>query len=249
MPDLKFRERAYNTINYYNNKIYVIGGTRLSTNRKFEYLDDKIEVFDLKTKSIIIDDTNPHQATNFASFIYDSNIIVMGGSVKLKNNGEKLFTNKSHIYNLESGYWYRLNDMPEAKEVKGVLIKNIIYLIGGFNNKTLKEIESFNLTTGKWEKEGELLSGIKTPALATHDNVIYIFDDGKIYTYNTKTKELDEYLIYLFFKSSSLFYYNDKLYLLGGFKENEFSKTPSSNLYSIDLNEFEKTAISKSKTL
>ncbi|RMZ50290.1 hypothetical protein EB822_09060 [Flavobacteriaceae bacterium PRS1] len=98
-------------------------------------------------------------------------------------------------------------------------------------------------------KEGELFSGIKTPALATHDNVIYIFDDGKIYTYNTKTKELDEYLIDLFFKSSSLFYYNDKLYLLGGFKENEFSKTPSSNLYSIDLNEFEKTAISKSKTL
>ena len=249
MPDLKFRERAYNTINYYKNKIYVIGGTRLSTNRKFEYLDDKIEVFDLKTKSIIIDDTNPHQATNFASFTYDSNIIVMGGSVKLKNNGGKLFTNKSHIYNLESGYWYRLNDMPEAKEVKGVLIKNIIYLIGGFNNKTLNEIESFNLTTGKWEKEGELFSGIKTPALATHDNVIYIFDDGKIYTYNTKTKELDEYLIDLFFKSSSLFYYNDKLYLLGGFKENEFTKTPSSNLYSIDLNEFENTAISKSKTL
>jgi len=53
----------------------------------------------------------------------------------------------------------------------------------------------------------------------------------------------------LFFKSSSLFYYNDKLYLLGGFKENEFTKTPSSNLYSIDLNEFENTAISKSKTL
>ena len=249
MPDLKFRKRAYNTINYYNNKIYVIGGTRLSTNRKFEYLDDKIEVFDIKTKSIIIDDTNPHQATNFASFIYDNNIIVMGGSIKLKKNGEKLFTNKSHIYNLESGYWYQLKDMPEAKEVKGVLIKNKIYLIGGFNNKPLKEIETYDITNGKWEKEGELFIGINHPALTTHNNLIYIFNDGKIYTYNTKTKELDEYLIDLFFKSSSLFYYNDKLYLLGGFKENEFSKTPSSNLYSIDLNEFKKTAISKSKTL
>ena len=247
--DLKFRKRAYNTINYYNNKIYVLGGTRLSTNRKFEYLDDKIEVFDLKTKSIIIDDTNPHQATNFASFIYDSNIIVMGGSVKLKNNGEKLFTNKSHIYNLESGYWYQLKDMPEAKEVKGVLIKNKIYLIGGFINKPLKDIETYNLTTGKWKKEGELFSGIETPALATHDNVIYIFDDGKIYTYNTETKKLDEYLIDLFFKSSSLYYYNDKLYLLGGFKENEFSKTPSSKLYSININAFEETLISKSKIL
>lgn len=247
--ELKFRKRAYNNLNYYNNKIYVLGGTRLSRNKKFEYLDDKIEVFDLKTQSIIIDGTNPHQATNFASFIYDSNIIVMGGSVKLKNNGEKLFTNKSHIYNLESGYWYQLKDMPNAKEVKGVLIKNKIYLIGGSNNKPLKEIETYNITTGKWEKEGELFYGIETPAIATHDNVIYIFDDGKIYTYNTETKKLDEYLIDLFFKSSSLYYYNDKLYLLGGFKENEFSKTPSSKLYSININAFEETLISKSKIL
>ncbi|MCH7525307.1 MAG: carboxypeptidase-like regulatory domain-containing protein [Bacteroidetes bacterium] len=249
MPDLKFRERAYNTINYYNNKIYVMGGTRLSRNRKFEYLDDKIEVFDIKTKSIIIDDTNPHQATNFASFIYDNNVIVMGGSVKLKNNGEKLFTNKSHIYNLESGYWYQLKDMPKAKEVKGVLIKNKIYLIGGFNNKPLKEIETYDITNGKWEKEGELFIGINHPALTAHNNLIYIFNDGKICTYNIDTKELNEYLIDLFLKSSSLFYYNDKLYLLGGFKEDEFSKTPTSKLYSINLNEFEKTAISKSKKL
>lgn len=247
--DLKFRKRAYNTINYYNNKIYVIGGTRLSTNRKFEYLDDKIEVFDIKTKSIIIDDTNPHQATNFASFIYNNNIIVMGGSVKLKKNGKKLFTNKLHIYNLESGYWYQLKDMPEAKEVKGVLIKNKIYLIGGFNNKSLKEIETYDITNGKWEKEGELFSPIAIPALAYHNNFIYIYNNEKICTYNIETKELTEYLIDLPYKSSELYYFNDKLYILGGYFENEYSKTPSRNLYSIHLSEFEKTAISKSKKL
>jgi CarboxypepD_reg-like domain/Kelch motif len=247
--DLKFRKRAYNNLNYYNNKIYVLGGTRLSTNREFYYLDDKIEVFDLKTQTIIIDDTNPHQATNFASFIYDNNIVVMGGSVKLKNNGKKLFTNKSHIYNMESGYWYQLKDMPEAKEVKGVLIKNKIYLIGGFNNKPLKEIESYNLTTGKWEREGELFSPIAIPALAYHKNFIYIYNNKKICTYNIETKELTEYLIDLPFKSSELYYFDDKLYILGGYFENEYSKTPSRNLYSIHLSEFKKTAINKSKKL
>ncbi|NOY47331.1 MAG: galactose oxidase, partial [Chlorobi bacterium] len=236
-------------LNYYNNKIYIIGGIRLSTNREFYYLDDKIEVFDLKTQTIIIDNTNPHQATNFASFIYDNNIIVMGGSVKLKNNGKKLFTNKSHIYNLESGYWYQLKDMSEAKEVKGVLIKNKIYLIGGFNIKPLKEIESYNLTTGKWEREGELFSPIAIPALAYHNNFIYIYNNKKICTYNIETKELTEYLIDLPFKSSELYYFDDKLYILGGYFENEYSKTPSRNLYSIHLSEFKKTAINKSKTL
>ena len=149
--ELKFRKRAYHNLNSYKNTIYVLGGKRLSTNRNFQYLDDKIEVFDLKSQTIINDNTNPHQAVNFASFNYNNNIIVMGGSVKLKNNGEKKFTNKSHIYNLESGFWYQLNDMPEAKEVNGVLIKNKIYLVGGFNNKPLKDIESYDLTTGKWE--------------------------------------------------------------------------------------------------
>jgi hypothetical protein len=247
--DLKFRKRAYNNSNYYNNKIYVLGGTRLTSNRKFEYLEDKIEVFDLKTQTIVIDDTNPHQATNFASFIYDSNIIVMGGSVKLKDNGEKLFTSKSHIYNLESGYWYQLSDMPEAKEVKGILIKNKIYIIGGFNNKPLKEIESYNLTTGEWEKEGELFSPIAIPALAYHNNFIYIYNNKKICTYNIETKELTEYLIDLPYKSSELYYFDDKIYILGGYFENEYSKKPSKNLYSIHLSEFEETAINKSKKL
>ena len=171
----------------------------------------------------------------------------MGGSVKLKSNGEKQFTNTSHIYNLESGLWYQLKDLPEAKEVNGVLIKNKIYLVGGFNNKPLKDIDSYDLTTGKWEKEAELFSGIADSALTTHHNHIYIYDDGKIYTYNTDTKALNEYLIDLPYKSSELYYFNDKLYLLGGFKENEFSKTPSSNLYSIDINEFDKTKVYKSK--
>jgi len=247
--DLKFRKRAYNNLNYYNNKIYIIGGTRLSTNRKFEYLDDKIEVFDLKTQTIIIDDTNPHQATNFASFIYDSNIIVMGGSVKLKKNGEKLFTNKSHIYNLESGYWYRLSDMSEAKEVQGVLIKNKIYLIGGSNNKPLKKIETYDLTTGKWTDEGELFHGIKNPALAFHGSIIYIFDDGKLYIYDINTKELNEYLVDLFFKSPELYFFNNKLYLLGGYREDEFSKKALSGVFSIDLDQFEKTKINRSKIL
>ena len=188
--NLKFRKRAYNTINFHNNKIYVLGGKRLSTNRKLEYLDDKIEILDLKTQTIKIDDTNPHQAVNSASFIYNNSIIVMGGSIKLKNDGNKTYTNKSHIYNLDSGYWYQLKDMPKAKEVNGILIKNKIYLFGGYNINPLKEIETYNITSGKWKNEGELFYGIEKSALTFHDNNIYIFDDGKISIYNIETNEI-----------------------------------------------------------
>ncbi len=244
---LKFRKRAYNNINYHDGFIYVIGGVRISSN--YIYLDDKIEVFDLKSQTIIIDDTNPHQATNFASFAHGNNIIVIGGSIKMSEDGKKQFTKKSHIYDIESGYWYRLSDMSEAKEVQGVLIKNKIYLIGGSNNKPLKKIETYDLTTGKWTNEGELFHGIKNPALAFHGNIIYIFDDGKLYIYDINTKELNEYLVDLFFKSPELYFFNNKLYLLGGYREDEFSKKALSGVFSIDLDQFEKTKINRSKIL
>ncbi|HMC01740.1 MAG TPA: carboxypeptidase-like regulatory domain-containing protein [Flavobacteriaceae bacterium] len=246
---LKFRKRAYNKLNYFNGKLYILGGKTFSINRKKEYLDDKIEIFNLKDNTITIDDTNPHQAVNFESFVYGNNIMVLGGSLKLNKNGEKIYTNKSHIYNLKTGFWYELKDMLSAKEVKGILINNKIYLIGGFNGKPISEIESYNITTGKWNKEGQLFTGIENPALTYNNDIIYIFDYRKMLTYNINTKELNEYNIDLFLKASELYYYNNKIYILGGFIQDEFSKTPSSKLYSIVINEFLKTKVVKSKKI
>ncbi len=259
--NLKFSKRAYHNINYYNGRIYVLGGKRLSTSRKLEYLDEKIEVYDIKHNTIFIDKTNPHQAANFASFVYNDNLIVIGGSTKLNLNEEKEYTAKVHLLNLKSGYWYELNDMPVAKETKGVLIDNIIYLIGGYKMKPLEEIETYNIATAEWKTEGQLFYGVERPGLAFNDNIIYIFDEGRIQTYNIVSRELNMYSIDLFQKSSELFYANNKLYIVGGFVENKSSATtiggsaeqetsisPSLELYSIDLNEFNKTVIYDTKT-
>ena len=239
---LKFDKRAYHGIQYFKGKIYVFGGKGLSRDGRSEYLDNKIEVYDIKHNSILVDYANPHQAINFASFVYDDNLIVMGGSTKLKANGEKEYSNKVHICNLKTGYWYELDSMPTGKETKGVLIGNTIYLTGGFNAKPLKEIETYNVATGKWNVESrELIYEVERPGVTTNGNLIYIFEDGKIQTYNIETKELNVYLIDLALKYSELFYANNKLYILGGFNQDEFSIEPSSNLYSIDLNEFKRT--------
>jgi hypothetical protein len=239
---LKFDKRAYHGMHYFKGKIYVFGGKSLSRDGRSEYLDNKIEVYDIKHNSILVDYANPHQAINFASFMYDDNLIVMGGSTKLKADGEKEYSNKVHICNLKTGYWYELEDMPTGKETKGVLIANTIYLTGGFQSKPLKEIETYNVATGKWNIESrKLLYEVDRPGVTTNGNLIYIFEDGKIQIYNIETKELNVYLIDLALKYSELFYSNNKLYILGGFNQDEFSIEPSSNLYSIDLNEFKRT--------
>lgn len=245
----KFKKRAYHNLNYYNNKVYVLGGKNSSANGKFQYLDDIIEIFDIHKDTLFIDNTNPHQSVDFASFTYDDTMILMGGSLKWNNNGFKEYSNKVHLYNFKTGYWYQLGNMPIAKETKGILIEDKIYLVGGFNNKPLSSIETFDLTTQKWEKEGNLLYGIGKPAITHKDNIIYFFNDGKISTYNVLTKELNEYLIELFLEASEMYYNNNTLYIIGGLKRTNYSMYPSSELFSIDINEFNNTKVHNSKTL
>lgn len=150
----KFSKRAYHNIQYYNGKVYIIGGKKLSTNRIKEYLADEVEVYSIKDSNILTDNTNPHQAVNFASFVYKDNLIVMGGSTKLTRFEEKICTNKAHLLNLKTGLWYELNDIPIAMETKGILVNNTIFLVGGFNTKPLDRIVTYNITTGEWRVLG-----------------------------------------------------------------------------------------------
>lgn len=246
---LKFDKRSGHNINIFNQTLYVSGGKTLSGGKGKEYLNTTIEIIDLQNNTRVVDETNPHQAVNFASFNYQGNLIVLGGSVKKKNNGIKEYENKVHLYNLKEGFWDELDTMPFAKETQGVLIKDKIYLIGGFNKKALSEIASYDLTTKKWQKEGDLFFGMESPAVASNNEMIYLFDRDKIYTYNTKNKELSEYYIKLNLTCSKMFFSNNTLYLLGGINLGDYDTTPSSSLYSIDVVEFNKTKIIKSKTL
>ncbi|MFD1293103.1 carboxypeptidase-like regulatory domain-containing protein [Lutibacter holmesii] len=246
---LKFDKRSAHNVNIINQYVYILGGKILSSGGRKDYLNATIELLDVQNNTRIVDETNPHQAVNFASFNYQGNLIVLGGSVKMKKSGAKEYNNKVHLYNLKEGFWYQLDTMSVAKETQGVLIKDKIYLIGGFNKKPLSQIESYNLKTNTWQKEGNLFFGMESPAIANNNEIIYLFDKDKIYTYNTLTKELNEFYIKLNITYSKMYFSNNKLYILGGLRFGDFETTPSSALYSIDISEFNKTKIIRTKTL
>lgn len=222
---------------------------RVNQRNNWEYLQNQNEVLDLNNKTIKVDYTNPHQASDFASFTYKDNIIVMGGSVKSTESGKKDFTNKVHLYNITSGYWYELGHMPTAKETSGILINDKIYLIGGDDGKPVSKIETFDLNTQEWQTEGELFYGLERPAVAFHENTIYIYEDRLMYTYDLKTKQLKEYETDLTLKYSAMYFDNNKLYILGGRKENKSEKLPSSAVFSIEIDEFKNTKPTRTKTL
>ncbi|MFY0604368.1 MAG: carboxypeptidase-like regulatory domain-containing protein [Flavobacteriaceae bacterium] len=245
----KFIKRAYHNVHHYNGKLLTIGGKRLATNRKFEYLENKIEEYSIKENRIAIDKTNPHKAVNFGSFLYKDKLVVLGGSNKQLKNGRKVFDNKVHVYDLKSGYWYHIGYMPVPKEMNGVLIDDTIYMFGGFNGMKLKNIESFNLKTGRWKIEGVLFKKEDKPSLTSYEHMIYIYVKSRILTFNTLTKELDQYLIDIDVIEPEIFYAKGKIYLLGGLvNQNDSRIEPSKDFYSIDIEEFDITRLNKTKT-
>ncbi|WP_194139089.1 Kelch repeat-containing protein [Flavobacterium hungaricum] len=237
----KFKKRAYHSVNLHNNTLYIFGGKRTPISKKREYLDNEIEVFDLKTNKLVIDKTNPHKAVNFASFTYKDNIIVMGGSIRSTESGLKTFTDKVHLYNLTSGLWYELAKMPVAQEVNGVLIGDKIFTIGNTDNRGFSEIQSFDLTNESWKNEATLLCRLENPAITYNDDTIYMFENGRLFVYNIKSKLIKEYLIKLELKSAVMHFLNDKLYIIGGYDFTNYITSPSSKTYSISLDEFDTT--------
>jgi N-acetylneuraminic acid mutarotase len=213
----------------------------LSKKKSRELLSSQIEFVSLKDLSIKLDESNPHQAVNFGAAIYENKVLVFGGSIKKHENGRLKYSNKIHFFDLESGYWYLLTKMSKGKEVTGVVFENKLYLFGGYNRKGLTEIESFDLKTSEWKKEGTLFREMRKPAITKDKEFIYLQEDGKIITFNPKTKALKEYNIDLKLKGSEMHFSNGKLYIIGGFQVEDYRKAPSNGFYNIKVSEFFKT--------
>jgi hypothetical protein len=245
----KPKPRAYHKAIAYKNNVYLLGGKRLTRTKMKEMLMPKIEVLNMQNESILIDEMNPHQGVNFESIVFEDKLLVIGGSLKLEENGLKKYSNKIHFYDLKTGYWYLLTTMSKGKETSGVVIDNKLYLFGGSRNKKLTEIECFNLNTGKWSKIGDLFTAMEKPAITKNKKTIYLFEKDRVVTYHTITKELKEYRIDLPLFFSEIQFRNEKLYIIGGTDIKDYENTPQRSFVEISLDEFENTQIKKSKTL
>jgi len=231
-------KRGYHNVICYKDTVLIIGGKKMSKNKTRELLANQIEHLSLKDLSIKKDEVNPHQAVDFGSVLYDDKVLVFGGSIKQYENGKVKLSDDIHFYDLKTGYWYLLSKMSKGKEVTGIVFDHKLYLFGGYNRKNLTEIESFNLKTGKWKKEGDLFRGMKKPAITKDEEFIYLYEDGKFITFNPKKRVLKEYKIDLNLEDLGMHFLNEQIYLIGGFQVEEFRKFPSNGFYSLNVLEF-----------
>jgi len=237
----KLIKRAYHDAVFYQDTVLLIGGKTLSKKKSMELLSPQIEFISLQDLSIKVDETNPHQAVDFGTALYDNKVLVFGGSIKQYKNGKIKYSNEIHFFDLKTGLWYLLTKMNKGKEVTGIVFEDKLYLFGGYNKKNLTEIESFDLKTAKWKKEGTLFRGMRKPAITKDKEFIYLQEDGKIITFKPRTKSLKEYKIDLNLKGSEMHFSNEKLYIIGGFHVEDYREAPSNGFYNIKVSEFFKT--------
>ena len=96
-----FKARIGHAVHCYKNKLFILGGKYLSTNRRLEFTSPQLEVYDIEKDTVYVDKRIPHQAVNPITFIYNDCLYVMGGTVK-KNK----YSDKVHMLDLKTGVWY-----------------------------------------------------------------------------------------------------------------------------------------------
>jgi len=194
----------------YNNKIYVMNG----------WLNSNVEIFDPATNTVTNGATNPYYAGNAGSAVYNGKIYVFGGS-GLNNTSTYTYTNKFQYYDITANTWNTLPDMPVAKETKGKIVNDKLYVIGGFNGTNSNKINVFNLTTNTWTDEYTMPVGVSAHSVAVQNDKIFIvgdYDNQNFLAYfNTTNNQLYQLSSNMVPRRHSVAQvYNNTLYIMGG---------------------------------
>lgn len=214
----------------YNNKIYIFNG----------WNNSHLEILDLATNIITNGADNPFYAGNAGSAIHNGKIYVFGGS-GLNGTTRTAFTNKFQYYDIASNTWNSLPDMPIAKETKGKIVNDKLYVIGGFNGTSSNLIDVYDLNKNLWTNQYTMPEGVSGHSLAVSDDKIFIvggYDNQTFLAYfDTNTNELHELSSNMIpRRHSAVEIYNKKLYILGG-STTSIADSAINSIQVADINE------------
>ncbi|WP_185289349.1 kelch repeat-containing protein [Chryseobacterium lactis] len=214
----------------YNNKIYIFNGLE----------NCNLEILDLTTNTITNGAVNPFYAAGAGSAIYHDKIYVFGGS-GLNGAGSNVFSNKFQYYDIASDTWHSLPDMPSAKETKGKIVNDKLYVIGGFNGMSSNLIDVYDLKTNLWTHRYTMPDGVTGHSLAVADNKIFIVGDyvnqNYLAYFDTATNQLHQVSSNMIpRRHSAAEVYNNRLYIIGGNTTTSLSSSINS-IQVADINE------------
>ncbi|WP_123868013.1 Kelch repeat-containing protein [Chryseobacterium lactis] len=194
----------------YDNKIYIFNG----------WGNSHLEIVDLATNTITKGAVNHSYTGNAGSAIHKGKIYVFGGT-GLNGAATTKFSNRFQYYDIASNTWHPLPDMPTARETKGKIVNDKLYVIGGFNGTPSRLINVYDLNTNLWIKQYTMPAGISGHSLAVSDNKIFIAggvnNQAFLAYFDTTTNKFHQLSSNMIpRRHATAEVYNNKLYIIGG---------------------------------
>jgi len=222
----------------YQNKIYIFNG----------WGNSHLEILDLKTRKITKGAVNRAYTGNAGSALHNGKIYTFGGS-GLNNAATTVFSNRFQYYDIASDTWNPLPDMPTAREARGKIVNDKLYVIGGFNGTSSRLVNVFDLNKNIWTEQYTMPAAISGHSLAVSGTKIFIaggYNNQTFLAYfDTETNKLHQLSSNMIpRRHAAAEIYNDKLYIIGG----STTSSTKSALKSLQVADISEAALSGEKT-
>ncbi len=226
----KLLPRRFGNSETYDHKIYIFNG----------WGNSHLEILDLETNKITKGAVNRAYTGNAGSAIHNGKIYVFGGS-GLNNAATTVFSNRFQYYDIASDTWHPLPDMPTAREAKGKIVNDKLYVIGGFNGTPSRLVNVYDLNKNLWTEQYTMPVGISGHSLAVSGHKIFIAGGSNNQTFlayfDTDTNTLHQLSSNMIpRRQAAAEIYNGKLYIIGG-STTSSTKSALKSLQVADISE------------
>lgn len=182
-------------------------------------LVEKIRMIDLEDYSIMELGVLPEPARHIGTAKKDNTIYFFGGSTKATPTfqcSDQLFS-----YDLDLGHLEMLPSMPLAMETKGVIMKDQLYVFGGYNNTALSKVFKYDLRLREWTELPSLDKPLSDYAITQYGDYIIIVGDyvrtNQLIVYDTKSNTLKYHKMNIEARKLGASIVGDYLYVYGGY--------------------------------
>ncbi|MCD1118593.1 Kelch repeat-containing protein [Chryseobacterium turcicum] len=194
----------------YDNKIYIFNG----------WGNSHLEIIDLETHKKTKGAVNRTYTGNAGSAIHNGKIYTFGGS-GLNNAATTVFSDRFQYYDIASDTWHSLPDMPTAREARGKIVNDKLYVIGGFNGTSSRLVNVYDLNKNRWTEQYTMPAAISGHSLAVSGHKIFIaggYNNQNFLAYfDTETNKLHQLSSNMIpRRHAAAEIYNNKLYIMGG---------------------------------
>ncbi|MFK7953141.1 MAG: kelch repeat-containing protein [Ekhidna sp.] len=222
--------------------VIVHGG--ISNYRNYVAILPDIILYNLSSFRMTSLGVNPNPANHQSSSFWKDKLYLFGGSTSLKQTKTSRTVEYSQSlfeFDLKTGLINQLPDLPEAKQVDGVIIDDYLYIIGGFNGTPSTRVDRYDLINKSWQKLVDLKEPLSAYAITKSDQYIFYIGDysklNQLLVFDTKNLRHHVFKMNFNARFAGAGIVDGNLHVFGGLDPNQINKKVTNQHWYIPVDD------------